>query len=88
MSESESDPLPLTVPRFRFTAPQSGGIFRAQEGEGMREILYGLILGAATVYCYNYFDAPGMLDYLNSATESAAKSTSGYGGKEHRQQQR
>lgn len=47
----------------------------------MREFFYGLILGAASIYCYHHFDAPGMLDYLNSATASAVKSTSGYGGK-------
>jgi hypothetical protein len=51
----------------------------------MREFFYGLILGAASLYCYNYFDAPGILDYLNSATASAAKSTSGYGGKANKQ---
>jgi hypothetical protein len=48
----------------------------------MREFFYGLILGAAVLYGYNYFDAPGIMAYLNSATESAAKSTSGYGGKQ------
>jgi len=47
----------------------------------MREFFYGLILGAATVYCYKYLDAPGILDYLNSATEHAVESTHGYGGK-------
>jgi len=48
----------------------------------VREFLYGLIVGAAVVYCYEYFDAPGIVAYLNGATESAVKSTSGYGGKE------
>lgn len=48
----------------------------------MREFFYGLIIGAAVVYGYTYFDAPGMVAYLNGATESAVKSTSGYGGKE------
>lgn len=52
----------------------------------MREFFYGLILGAASLYCYHYFDAPGILEYLNNATASAVKSTSGYGGKANRQQ--
>lgn len=47
----------------------------------MREFFYGLILGAAAIYCYHHFDAPGMLGYLNDATAAAARSTSGYGGK-------
>ena len=44
----------------------------------MREFIYGMILGAATLYAYNYLDAPGILSYLNGATASAVKSTSGY----------
>jgi hypothetical protein len=44
----------------------------------MREFIYGVILGAATIYLYNYFDAPGILAYLNRATADAVKSTSGY----------
>lgn len=44
----------------------------------MREFFYGLILGFAAMYCFEYFDAPGVLGYLNSATESAVKSTHGY----------
>ena len=44
----------------------------------MREFIYGLIIGAALTYGYNYFDAPGILAYLNSATASAVKSTHGY----------
>lgn len=44
----------------------------------MREFIYGLILGSALIYAYNYFDAPGILAYLNSATESAVHSTHGY----------
>ncbi len=48
----------------------------------MREFLYGIIVGAALVYCYEYFDAPGIIDYLNGATDTAVKSTSGYGGKD------
>jgi hypothetical protein len=51
------------------------------EEEGVREFFYGLILGAAAMYGFEYFDAPGVLDYLNSATESAVHSTHGYGGK-------
>ncbi len=46
----------------------------------MREFFYGLILGAASMFLFEYFDAPGVLDYLNSATKSAVDSTSGYGG--------
>ena len=44
----------------------------------MREFFYGLIIGAAVTYAYNYFDAPGILAYLNSATEQAVQSTHGY----------
>ena len=44
----------------------------------MREFFYGLILGAAFLYCYRYFDAPGILSYLNNATSSAVESTHGY----------
>lgn len=46
----------------------------------MREFMYGLVLGAATMYCIEYFDAVGTIDYLNSATKSAVESTAGYGG--------
>jgi hypothetical protein len=46
----------------------------------MRQFIYGLILGAASLYCYRYFDAPGVLAYLNGATQSAVQSTHGYGG--------
>jgi hypothetical protein len=46
----------------------------------VREFFYGLILGAASMYLFEYLDAPGVLDYLNSATKSAVESTSGYGG--------
>ena len=46
----------------------------------MREFIYGLILGVAAMYLYEYFDAPGALSYLNAATQSAVESTSGYGG--------
>jgi hypothetical protein len=44
----------------------------------MREFVYGVIVGAFLTYAYNFFDAPGILAYLNSATEHAVKSTSGY----------
>jgi len=53
-------------------------IIRCEGRSGVREFFYGLILGAAALYCYEYFDAPGVLAYLNSATESAVKSTHGY----------
>lgn len=42
--------------------------------------MYGMILGAVAMYLFEYFDAPGTLDYLNSATKSAVESTGGYGG--------
>lgn len=44
----------------------------------MREFFYGVILGVTAMYLFEYFDAPGVLTYLNSATESAVKSTHGY----------
>jgi hypothetical protein len=44
----------------------------------MREFIYGVILGSASIYLFNYFDAPGILDFLNNATASAVQSTSGY----------
>lgn len=44
----------------------------------MRQFLYGLILGAAVMYAYEYLDVPGLIDYLNSFTQSAAESTHGY----------
>ena len=50
----------------------------------MRQFIYGLILGFAAMYMYARLDPPKILAYLNSATESAVKSTSGYGGKEAR----
>ena len=31
-------------------------------------------------YFFEYFDAAGTVDYLNSATKSAVESTAGYGG--------
>lgn len=47
----------------------------------MRQFIYGLILGAATMYAYERLDPPKILAYLNSATQSAVESTHGYGGK-------
>lgn len=44
----------------------------------MREFLYGVVLGIAAMYLFEYFDAPGVLAYLNSATQSAVQSTHGY----------
>jgi hypothetical protein len=46
----------------------------------MRQFIYGLILGASSIYLYRYFDAPAILDYLNNATKYAVESTHGYGG--------
>jgi hypothetical protein len=50
----------------------------------VREFIYGMIIGAGLLYLYTYFDAPGVVSYLNSATESAVESTAGYGGKDKR----
>lgn len=50
----------------------------------MRQLIYGLILGAASMYLYERLDPPAILAYLNAATESAMESTSGYGGTHHR----
>jgi hypothetical protein len=44
----------------------------------VREFFYGVILGVAAMWLYERFDAPGVLAYLNSATESAVQSTHGY----------
>lgn len=46
----------------------------------MRQFIYGVVFGAAFWYAYERLDPPKILAYLNSATESAVKSTSGYGG--------
>ncbi len=46
----------------------------------MRQFIYGVILGAAFWYAYERLDPPAVLDYLNSATGAAMRSTSGYGG--------
>jgi len=46
----------------------------------VRQFFYGLILGASFWYAYERLDPPAILAYLNSATEYAVKSTSGYGG--------
>ncbi len=48
----------------------------------MRQFIYGLILGVAAMYAYERLDPPAIFAYLNSATASAVKSTSGYGGAE------
>jgi len=48
----------------------------------MRQFIYGLILGAATMFAYERLDPPAILAYLNAATESAVDSTSGYGGRD------
>lgn len=66
--------------------PTDSVLYFAKEGNSVvREFLYGLILGAAALYFFEYFDAPGVLAYLNAATESAVESTSGYGGKHSHQ---
>lgn len=50
----------------------------------MRQLIYGLILGAASMYLYERLDPPAILAYLNAATQSAVQSTSGYGGTHQR----
>ncbi len=50
----------------------------------MRQFLWGVIFGLVFWYGYEKVDPPAILDYLNSATDYAVKSTSGYGGREHR----
>ncbi len=54
----------------------------------MREFFYGMILGAASMYLFEYFDAPAILARMNSATKSAVESTSGYGGADKVKQQK
>jgi hypothetical protein len=39
-------------------------------------------MGAAALYAYERLDPPAILDYLNNATASAVRSTSGYGGRD------
>ena len=57
----------------------AAGLYSAPERDtDVREFLYGIVLGAAAMYCFQYFDAPGMLTYLNSATQAAVQSTHGY----------
>ena len=46
----------------------------------MRQFIYGVILGAATMFCYARVDPPKVLAYLSQATKSAVESTHGYGG--------
>ena len=50
----------------------------------MRHFVYGVIMGAAFWYAYERLDPPSILHYLNAATESAVKSTGGYGGSNHK----
>ena len=52
-------------------------------GAAVRQFFYGIILGAAAMYCYERFDPPRVLAYLNSATQSAVQSTHGYAGPKH-----
>jgi len=46
----------------------------------VRQFIYGVIIGAGFWYAYERLDPPAILAYLNSATEYAVRSTSGYGG--------
>ena len=61
------------------TAPDSLSIIWAEDSR-VRHFFYGLLWGLAAMYFYARFDPPTVLSYLNSATEHAVKSTSGYGG--------
>jgi len=45
----------------------------------MREYIYGLVIGLASLYCWEYFDVPGMWAYLTDATEQNAKISGGIG---------
>ena len=54
--------------------------YRAARYNSVRQFIYGVILGAAAMFAYERLDPPAILAYLNSATASAVKSTSGYGG--------
>jgi hypothetical protein len=56
----------------------------SQRRNCVRQFIYGLIIGVGFMYAYERLDPPAILAYLNSATTSAVKSTSGYGGKEAR----
>ena len=47
----------------------------------MREFVYGLLVGAAVMFGYERLQPERILSYLNDATASAVRSTSGYGGK-------
>jgi hypothetical protein len=44
----------------------------------VREVIYGLIIGAGLMFAYEYLDAPAIWAYLTGATEYATKSVSGY----------
>jgi len=48
----------------------------------VRQFIYGLILGAGFWFAWERLDPASILAYLNDATESAVKSTSGYGGRD------
>jgi len=55
-----------------------------RRGHTVRQFIYGMIIGAGFMYAYERLDPPSILAYLNSATASAVRSTSGYGGKDAR----
>jgi len=46
----------------------------------VREFVYGLLVGAVVMVGYERLDPGRILAYLNDATASAVRSTSGYGG--------
>lgn len=45
----------------------------------MREYIYGLIIGLVSLYCWEYFDIPGVWAYLTDATEQNARITGNFG---------
>jgi hypothetical protein len=67
------------APTIPLTAPDSLTIIWAEDSR-VRQFFFGLLWGLAAMYLYARFDPPKVLSYLNSATESAVKSTGGYGG--------
>jgi hypothetical protein len=52
-----------------------------EEISEVRQFFWGVVFGLVFWWAYERVDPPAVLEYLTSATESAARSTSGYGGK-------
>lgn len=77
---NEAGVVRLAAHVVRFDRRRSDGYDSAHRRKCMRQFVYGVILGAAALYCYVRLDPPKILDYLNAATRSAVESTHGYGG--------